>query len=112
MHDGFSLPHASWIALLSIAHRYDFPNVLTRAIREIFDESKIAIGNHLAVVSAAEKYDVPSKYTLPWFIAIVRRKQPLTEDEVASLSALTVCRLAQARERFVRDILYSKGLGT
>jgi hypothetical protein len=32
----FSLPHASWIALLSIAHRYDFPNVRTRAIREIF----------------------------------------------------------------------------
>ncbi|KAI0251878.1 hypothetical protein BJV78DRAFT_395638 [Lactifluus subvellereus] len=36
MHDGFSLPQTSWIALLSITHRYDFPNVRERAIREVY----------------------------------------------------------------------------
>jgi len=36
MHDGFSLPQATWIALLSIAHRYEFLNVRERAIREIY----------------------------------------------------------------------------
>jgi hypothetical protein len=37
MHDGFSLPQSSWIALLSIAHHYEFLNVRERAIREIYD---------------------------------------------------------------------------
>jgi hypothetical protein len=103
MHDDFSLPRASWIALLSIAHRYDFSNVRTRAIREVFDESKIAEEDHSLLVSVAVKYDVPSKHTLPLLITIVKRKQPLTENEVANLSALTVSRLAQAREEFVRE---------
>jgi hypothetical protein len=103
MHDGFSLPHKSWIALLSISHRYDFPNVCKRAIREVFDESKIEEKDYSLLVSVAEKYDVPSKHTFPLLIGIVKRQKPLTEGEVASLSALTVSRLAQAREEFVRE---------
>jgi hypothetical protein len=33
----FRLPQSSWMALLSIAHRYEFMTVRERAIREIYD---------------------------------------------------------------------------
>ncbi|KAH9993323.1 hypothetical protein BJV74DRAFT_833475 [Russula compacta] len=119
MHDGFSLPQASWIALLSIAHRYEFLNVRERAIREIYDplqgqrtqpqpqqqllQSQQPQGEeYLMLISVAEKYDVPSRYIVPLLVTLVTRAQSLTEDEVASLSSLTVSRLAHAREDFVR----------
>jgi hypothetical protein len=109
MHDGFSLPQTSWIALLSITHRYDFPNVRSRAIREIFGSRTTRQPaeqqqDHMLLISVAEKYDVPPKHILPSLIALVRRSQPLTEDEVAHYSALTVSRLARAREDYVREV--------
>ena len=36
-NDNFRLPQLSWVALLSIAHRYEFTNMRERAIREIYD---------------------------------------------------------------------------
>ncbi|KAI0251874.1 hypothetical protein BJV78DRAFT_1374585 [Lactifluus subvellereus] len=104
MHDGFSLPQTSWIALLSITHRYDFPNVRERAIREVYGTAATAEQqqDHLLLLSVAEKYDVPPERLLPSLIALVMRPQPLTEDEVALFSALTISRLAHAREEFVR----------
>jgi|SRR5712671_568067 len=113
MHDGFSLPQASWIALLSIAHRYEFLNVRNRAIREIYgvllqqqDPLRQSIHQsqqeHLLLIAVAEKYDVPPQYTIPSLVALVMRAQSLSEDEVARLSAITVSRIAHARENFVR----------
>lgn len=122
MHDGFSLPQASWIALLSIAHRFEFLNVRDRAIREIYgplqDQRTQAQPQpqllpsqpppqpqgeeHLMLISVAEKYDVPSRYIVPLLVTLVTRAQPLTEDDVARLSPLTVSRLAHSREDFVR----------
>jgi len=113
MHDGFSLPQASWIALLSIAHRYEFLNVRERAIREIYgvllqlqDPLRQAMHqpqpDHFLLIAVAEKYDVPPQYLIPSLIALVMRTQSLTEDEVARLSAITVSRIAHARENFVR----------
>ncbi|KAI9513379.1 hypothetical protein F5148DRAFT_1020 [Russula earlei] len=113
MHDGFSLPQTSWIALLSISHRYEFLNVRERAIREIYglllhqqDPLRQSLPqppqDHVLLISVAEKYDVPPQYMIPSLVALVMRAQPLTEDEVARLSALNVSRLAQARENYVR----------
>jgi len=50
----------------------------------------------------AEKYDVPPGVIVPLLTPLVIRPQPLTEDEVLSFSALTVSRLAHAREDFQR----------
>ena len=101
----FSLPQASWIALLSIAQRYEFPDVRERAIHEIYspfksrrilpseDEQELRL-----LISVAEKYDVPPRNFVSLLISFVVRAQPLTEDEVSGFSALTVSKLAHARE--------------
>src|SRR6266850_316746 len=113
MHDGFSLPQTSWIALLSIAHRYEFLNVRERAIREIYNvllqqqdplrqSPEQLEQDHLLLVSVGEKYDVPPRHMLPSLVQLVIRDQPLTPDEVSRFSALTVSRLAHAREDYVR----------
>ena len=115
MHDGFSLPQTSWIALLSIAHRYEFLNVRDRAIREIYCISLLLSGSslpslayphlrqdHVLLISVGEKYDVPLRYMLLSLVALVWRGEPLSADEVALFSALTVSRLARAREDYAR----------
>jgi len=126
MHDGLFLPEASWIALLSIAHRYDFQNVRARAIREIYgslrqwdmaqpgpdSDSEICPAptpaptipdpNHLTLISTAEKYDVPLRQVFPSFVGLVMREEPLTVVEITRLSTLTVHRLARAREDYLR----------
>jgi hypothetical protein len=113
MHDGFSLPQTSWIALLSIAHRYEFLNVRERAMREIYGNllqqqdprwklREQLEQDNLLLISVGEKYDVPPRYMLPSLVVLVMRGKPLTPDEVSCLSALTVSRLAHAREDYVR----------
>lgn len=103
MHDGFSLPQPSWIALLSVAHRYEFLNVRERAIREIYNPSAAQQPqDHMLLISVAEKYDVPPKHLVPSLVSFVMRPQPLSEGEVTRFSALTVSRLAHSREDFVR----------
>ena len=124
MHNDFDLPESSWIALLSIAHRYEFLNVRERAIREIYGSlrkwnvmqpgwdpgppqllSKVPVPeapDHLTLISTAEKYDVPFRLVLPSFVELVMREEPLTEVEIAHLSTLTMYRLARAREDYFR----------
>jgi len=108
IYEGFALPQASWIALLSIAHRYEFLNVRERAIREIYGpySKPKETGEHndnQMLLSVAEKYEVPLKYIVPLLLPFVIRGQPLTEGEVLGFSALTVSRLAHAREVFQRE---------
>jgi len=102
MHVDFSLPRTSWIALLSIAHRYDITNVRERAIREIFNtalqEPKDDPQRVQELVLVVEKYDVSPRNLVPWLVALVKRPEPLTENEVALFSALIMSRLARARE--------------
>ena len=100
MHNGFSLPQKSWIALLSIAHRYEFLNVRERAIREIYHSQERK--DDVLLISLGEKYDVPPLDMLQSLAEVVMRVNPLTADEVACFSTLTVSRLAQAREDFAR----------
>jgi len=113
MHEGFSLTQTSWIALLSIAHRYEFPNVRERAINEIYrillqqqdplcQSQEQLQHDHLLLISVGEKYDVEPRYMVPSLVALVMRIQPLTPEEVARFSPLTVSRLAHAREDFAR----------
>jgi len=102
MHDGFSLPQQSWIALLSIAHRYDFLNVRERAIREIYDPAAQQPQDPMLLISIAERYDVPPKNLIPSLVSFVLRPQSLSEGEIARFSALTVSQLTHAREEFLR----------
>lgn len=128
IYDGFSLPQASWIALLSISHRYEFLNVYERAIREIYgpfepqtrraskeeekekEDEKEKEKELQVLISVAEKYDVPLRNVVPLLVPFVVRARPLTEGEVLSFSALTVSRLAHAREEFREAKSQSYGL--
>ena len=117
-HDGPSLRQSEWIALLSIAHRYEFLGVRARAIREIYDlpgqRDKETPGSgsgpgpgpglpdYLTLILTAEKYDVSLEQALSSFVGLVMREEPLTEVEITRLSALTVHRLARAREVYLR----------
>ena len=55
------------------------------------------------LISVAEKYDVLLRDVLPLLLLFVVREQPLTEGEVLGFSALTVSRVAHAREDFQRE---------
>jgi len=115
-HDGPSLHQLEWIALLSIAHRYEFLDVRARAIREIYDppgqRDKETSGSgsgpgsglpdYLTLILTAEKYDVSLEQALSSFVGLVKREESLTEVEITRLSALTVHRLARARELYLR----------
>ena len=124
MRDGFSLPRSSWIALLSIAHRYEFLNVRERAIREIYDpQGNWDKGNSgsvpvldpeppddLTLLLTAEEYDVPLQQVLPTLVELVMRKETLTETEITRLSATTLHRLSRAREDYLRtSVLFNLG---
>ena len=119
-NDNFRLPQSSWVALLSITHRYEFTDMRERAIREIYDSGPSKYRNvqrantdpdsdidpnsdHAMLISAAEKYDVPLQHVVPTFVALVMRKEPLTEAEVALFSIGTIVRLARAREDLLRN---------
>ena len=111
MHDGFFLPRSSWIPLLSISHRYEFLNVRERAIREIYGPQGNSVPDpeppdNLTLILTAEKYDVPPQQAFPPFVELVMRKEPLTEVEIERLPALTVHRLARAREDYLRERRY------
>ena len=120
----FTLPQESWITLLSIAHRYEFVDVREHAIIEIYgpflarwDSMEMSIigkkeqeiqqelqqHNYQLLISVAEKYDVPPCHIVPLLLPFVVRQQPLTVSEVLRFSALTITRLAHARENFLRD---------
>jgi len=106
MHADFSLPRTSWVALLSITHRYEIPNVHEQATYEIFHNSSKEYKSDPKLVqlliSVVEKYDVSRAHLFPWLVALVGREKPLKEDEIAHFSALTMSRIAHAREDCAR----------
>ena len=117
IYDDFALSQESWIALLSITHRYEFLNVRERAILEIYGpfrarqkrweeqeiQQELQRHDYQLLISVAEKYNVPIRDLVPLLLPFVVREQPLTEGEVLGFSALTVSRLAHAREDFQRE---------
>ena len=133
IYDDFNLSQERWIALLSIAHRYEFLNVRERAIREIYGpfrarqkrwdsmgaerkeqeiQQQLQQHNYQLLISVAEKYDLLIRDVVPLLVPFVVRAQPLTEGEVLGFSALTVSRLAHAREDYQRASAGRKASGS
>lgn len=75
----------------------------TKETKEQGIQQEIKQHDYQLLISVAEKYDVPLGYIVPLLLAFVVRQQPLTEGEVSRFSALTVSRLAHAREDFQRE---------
>ena len=117
MHDDFHLSQSKSIALLSIAHRYEFLNVWKRAIREVYDRELVECmasesdpePSCAMLISLAEKYDVPLQHVDRYVIMLVTQSEPPTEDQVALFSTATIYRLARAREEFLHKTLPGQG---
>lgn len=124
IYDGFTLSQESWVALLSIAHRYEFLDVRERAIREIYGpfrarlkrwdsmtrerreqeiQQELQQHDYQLLISVAEKFDVLTHDVVPLLLPFVVRERPLTEREILRFSPLTISRLAHAREDFLRE---------
>ena len=104
MHEGFSLTQTSWIALLSIAHCYEFLNVRERTINEIYhvllQQQEQLQHDHPLLISVGKKYDVEPWYMVPSLVALMMQVQPLTPDKVMRFSSHTVSQLTHAHEDF------------
>jgi len=105
MHEGFSLTQTSWIALLSIAHHYEFPNVHKRTINEIYhvllQQQEQLQHDHPLLISVGEKYDMEPWYMVLSLIGLVMQVQPLMPDKVVRFSSHTVSQLTHVCEDFV-----------
>jgi hypothetical protein len=97
------MPIAKWVALLAISHRFKFAEVEFRARREVFQGTGTYLLDPVTQVSIAEKHVVPTTFIVPALEDIVRRPDPLQENEVVNLSGEMVSRIGVARERYVRE---------
>jgi hypothetical protein len=95
------MPVANWVALLSIAHRFEFTDVESRARREVFQRSPPL--DSVKQISLAEKNSVPISFIIPALEDVVRRSQPLEKKELANLSGEMISRLWTAREEYLRE---------
>ena len=95
------MPIGNWAALLSIAHRFKFTDAESRARREVF--VCIPPLDPVKQVSLAEKHSVPTYFIIPALQDLVRRPQPLRQDELTDLSREMISRLGIAREKYVRE---------
>jgi hypothetical protein len=95
---------AEWAALLSIATRFAFDRLRTRAIA-VLTPSSHSMDDLLDPVEAAvlaAKHDVP-QWLEPSYVLLCMRDEPLDEAEGERLGLATTVRLARARERFWRE---------
>jgi hypothetical protein len=96
------MPVSNWVALLSIAHRFKFTDAESRARREVFQRSPPLLDSVMHI-SLAEKHSVPIKLIVPALEDLVRRSQPLQENELRDLSREMTARLCTAREKYVHE---------
>lgn len=87
-----------WIALLSIASRYMFDGILSRAIREIeLQHSSIVPVKRIVL---AVKHDIP-QWLKPAYSELCLRDRALSSHEAEALGLPTAIRLAEAREKML-----------
>jgi hypothetical protein len=95
------MPIGKWVALLAITHQFRFTAAESRARREVFERS-ISL-DLVTRISLAQKHSVPTTFIVPTLEDLIRRQEPLLEQEIANLSGEMVARLGVARERYLRQ---------
>ncbi|KAJ3555819.1 hypothetical protein NM688_g2366 [Phlebia brevispora] len=100
--------NAYWIDILSIATRFMFEEVRARAIQRIWFSLTLSI-DPVDRLALGLKYNVPRYYLVQSYSQLIRRDEPLTDEEARKLGADTTARLAKARE-LLRETVYKKQL--
>ncbi len=83
-----------WIAILSLATKWEFPNVQKFAISHI-DKMEMETAKK---VKLYQDYNVPQAYLLPLYIELVTREQMLEPEEFEVLNKKTLYAITKARE--------------
>lgn len=94
------MPISNWVALLSIAHQFQFTDAESRARREVFHHSPL---DPVKQIFLAEQLSVPISFVMPALEDLVRRRKPLQKTELTNLSREMISRLCKAREKYVRE---------
>jgi hypothetical protein len=94
------MPILNWVALLSIAHRFEFTDAESRARREVFQRGPL---DPVKQIFLAEQLSVPISFIVPALEDLVRRRKPLQKQELTNLSGEMMARLGKAREKYVRE---------
>ncbi|KAI0317597.1 hypothetical protein OF83DRAFT_1058389, partial [Amylostereum chailletii] len=97
---GFQLSQAEWIAVLSIAHRFELHSIYQRATQNLLSAASDA--EVVPLLAAAERYDISFSNIPNVLRAIVRRAEELTSQEFDMMSGSLASKVATARERWVR----------
>jgi len=95
MHNDFRFSRHRWIALLSIASRYDMDKIRERAILQISGAWPPI--DPVDKIILAEKHDVPS-WLVPAYISLCHRETTLEESEAMKLGLPVTVKLNRARE--------------
>ncbi|TFY75413.1 hypothetical protein EWM64_g8598 [Hericium alpestre] len=101
MHDDSTMPKESWVALLSVAHRYDIAVVQSRTAKAL-----VALDppvNPVELIAIASKYDLPRRPFTAALETVIRRSQPFSIDEIEMLPSDMLTALCRGREWYIRD---------
>ncbi|THH19335.1 hypothetical protein EW146_g1806 [Bondarzewia mesenterica] len=100
MLDNFSMPVESWVALLSISHRFDIANICTRAIEMVFSETSPLDAVEQTVI--ATKFDIPAHHLFHAAKELIERSHPLDVQEIDQMSSDMIFRISTGREEYIR----------
>ncbi|KIY48026.1 hypothetical protein FISHEDRAFT_44045 [Fistulina hepatica ATCC 64428] len=90
----YNRPVEDWTVILSLAHRWGFPEVHALAVREL---EKLEFPD-LDRIVVYHKYDVDRRLLVTRYAALCEREEPLTVEEGARLGMETAMTIAQGRE--------------
>ncbi|KAJ7104586.1 hypothetical protein C8R43DRAFT_819767, partial [Mycena crocata] len=83
-----------WSTILELAHRWEFAEVKSLAVREL---EKLELGD-IARIVLYRKFQVDEAYLIPRYVALCERPELLTVDEGLKLGMEIVIALSRARE--------------
>lgn len=84
-----------WIAILKLAHEYQFPEVKRLAIREL-ETFEIPIAERIALY---QSHAVEPVYLVPFYVKLCMRDEGPTDEETTTMGIKTSLIIFRARER-------------
>lgn len=105
-HYQYQAPIQTWVSILRLAHRWDFPSICALAFQELESAPPTMRLN------LGDKYDAPTDWRMHAMMELVFRRKALTASEGEELGPSLVVRIAEMREntRGGKDSLHERRL--
>lgn len=98
--ESIRLTESDWVNVLSLAHMWSFERIRRLSISELH---KLPLDT-VRKVELAHKYDI-SEWYHPTYLALALRENPLSVEEAARLGFDFAVKMAQVREKVLKDKL-------